>query len=467
MRLNLPLLVFFLILTLSACTHKRLINAGDDYLAQGQYQQAVEKYQRALTNKPDDKKTLQKFNQANTLFENWLDTIDNAALQAEQNKEFGKATILYAKLATHRSNTKYKQKQRQLYQKNLNDYGLRVALNIQNPQLNQAFGQVLESVVFVNETSNKPNELTLLFTLDNIKILTNNKTNLKSTEYISHYETILNPEFQELQQVILIIRKEMKELRHSVSELKELKHKQQIQQQLIDKDLQIAQLKINQTNNSNTQFQQLTKQIYYLEIDFIKQEKLIAKTNKRINLLQQDIDIGHNDLDDLFATLQTIEKLIDEPIYSEYQYTVNTITQTASSILNIDSDSHYLGNISRKNTVKIRYSDQYHKTHERIELEANPKKIKTKTQLTQMLYIQVRKQIVIELKKSIMQYQQALIVKANNNSNIKTRLNQWLIAGIISKQGLPRDSVNRIEQQLYSEFGFGGSFNVNALLSSN
>ncbi len=467
MRLNLLLLIILLIALLSGCTHKKLINAGDDYLAQGKYQQAVEKYQRALTNKPNDKKTLVKFNQANTLFQGWLDTLDRAALRAEHNKAFAKATILYAKLAQHRHDVKYRQKQRQFHQKNMNEHGLRISLNIQQSQLHQTFGQALDNIVFVDKTSNKPNELTLSFLLDDVEISINHKAHSKITEYISAYETVINPEFQDIQQHILALRTDVKDLRNILFELKEEKQKQQTQLQLIDKDLQITQLKINQVHNDNTLFQQLTKQTYYLEINFKKQENLIKEINKDIRSLQHDIDINEHNLDDLFVDLQLVPKLMDMPLYSEYEYTVKTLIQTATSVLNINRNNYYLGQVSRKKSVGISYSDQYHKAHKQIELKADPKIIKTKTQLTQMLYAQARKQIKNVIETNIMQYQQALIAKANNSNNIETRLNQWLISGIIRKEGLPQKSANRVEQQLYNEFGQGGRFNINALLSSN
>ena len=62
--MRLPILpsILFLTLLVSGCAHKKLINAGDDYLSQGNYQHAVEKYKKALDEKPKDAKTLLKYN---------------------------------------------------------------------------------------------------------------------------------------------------------------------------------------------------------------------------------------------------------------------------------------------------------------------------------------------------------------------------------------------------------------------
>jgi len=467
MRLNVALLITFLVITLSGCTHKRLITAGDDYLTQGKYQQAVEKYQRALNNKPNDKKTIQKFNQASSLFEHWLDTLENAALLAEQEKLFGKATILYAKLATHRHDIKYKQKQRQFHQRNLEQYGLRIKLNIAQPELSQAFGQTLDNILFIDKSSNKTNELTLSFILDDILFSTKNKANLETVEYISAYETIVNPEFEELQHPINSLQKKVKGLRKSVSRLNKFNDKQRIQYQLIDKDLQIAELKIIRVNHNSAVFRKLTQQIYNLKIDLVKQDKRISQTEKEIKSLQREIDADKRDLDDLYIAIQPIPKLIDVPIYREYQYAINTLTQTATSTLSVNSKSDYLGKISRHLPVNIHYSDLYHKAHKRIELGADPKDIKTRNQLTQMLYAKVRDKIFSVIEQNIKHYQQELIAKANNNKDIAQRLNQWLISGIISKQGLSSPTVNKVQLQLQNEFGQGGRFNINTLLSSN
>jgi len=217
MSFNKATFIIFIALFISGCAHKEFINDGDDYISQGQHQLALEKYQKALKVKPKDVKTQQKVKQAQALFDLWLDKVEIAAVKAENNNSTAKAQLLYAKLAEHRDYLHLKQKQLAMSHYNLDNYGFKLKLDVTEAELNQSLGE-LENYVQLTDSIkfNRINEVALSVSLAKSKFNTTDKSIVRVKEYISSYETIINPDYQEIQHDIVGLREDIKQERNDL-----------------------------------------------------------------------------------------------------------------------------------------------------------------------------------------------------------------------------------------------------------
>jgi len=457
------LVLFFLV---SGCAHKKLVSAGDDYLGQGKYQYAVEKYQKALKEKPNDAKTLDKYNQARALFDTWLNKLEFSAQQAEKNQHLAKAQLLYAKLAKHRNNDFYKDKQLALKQANLNEYGLKIHLTVKQPQLKQVFHQELEHITFINhKANNKPNEIDLSFSLSKATFDLKQRVEMNSEEYISGYETIVNPDYQNIQHDIVDYRADIKESRQQLHALELIANAQNRDLQLVVKDLKIVELTLEKTKVNTSEYYGLIQQEQVLKKQLKKQQQLNDKNVKKIAKIEKKITKKDRRLDDLFHLLEATPELADIAVYSDYQYPITITDQIIKAQLEMQVNGNAGFHKERQYSVQAINQSRSHKAHQRIGLKNKAKKLSSEQQLKQILNTKVRRKILnlISLQKS--EYQQTLISNANISNEIAQKLNLRLIAAIISRKSVPSYTHNQMQQQLKNEFGHGGSFLVDELLN--
>jgi len=468
MRLSIYPTLLVLLFLASGCAHKKLVNAGDDYLTQGNYQYAVEKYQKALKEKPNDVKTLNKYNQAKALFETWLDKLEFSAQQAEKQQYLGKAQLLYAKLAKHRNSDFYKNKQLALKQQNLNDYGLKINLSLKQSQLKQSFHQDFEKITFLKQkASNKANEIDMTFSLSKVKFDLKQQTELINEEYISGYETIVNPDYQNIQHDIVDYRADIKSSRQALHALELVANSQSKELQLVIKDLQITELTLERTKVNTSEYYRLTQQEQSLKKQLKKQQGINEKNLKKVAKAEKKIAKKERRLDELFHHLDATPELADIAIYADYQYPVTITNQIINGQLEMQVRGNSNFNRARQYNVQAINQSKSHKAHQRIGLKNKAKKLKNNLQLKQMLYLQTRRKIVNLIGSQQSEYQQTLISNANISNEIAQKLNLRLIAAMISHKSVPSYTHNQMQQQLKNEFGHGGSFQVDELLNIN
>lgn len=464
MRLTL-LLFIFSVLILSGCADKRYLNAGDKFIEQGQYQQAVLKYQRALVEQPDDKDIIAKLEQAQNLFDIWLDKIELSARQAEENNHFGKAQLLYAKLAKHRNNQSYKQKNRDLRQRNLKDYGLKIKLSIADPQLAQRFNQQLDHISFIqNIAMSAKNEMALTFSLSEIIFDRKDTSQLYSKDYISHYDTVANPDYQYLQESIIAKENAINSLQIDLDELQHVYDSQSNILTLLEKDRQILELTMSQSTAE--EYDRSIPALDVLNNDIQLQQQTTNQIDNDIYNASQSFEQYGMELNSLFQSLQQTSEYSQVAAYSAYEYRVRTVRQLITSqlkkVVNKDVNAIY----EREHLLQIEDSDKYHEAHPTIALSEDPLTLKSQAQLTEDFYTKGREKIITLILSEVDKYQQELIAEANNVSDIGTQLDRWLIAGSISKKGLPSDTNNKVVQQLQAELGLGGTLNISELLNA-
>jgi len=464
MRLLQFLILFLLLLITSGCSHKKLMNAGNDYFSQGQYQKAVEKYQKALLEQPHDEKTLAKLNQAKALFDGWLKQVEFSAQQAEQKHQFAKAQLLYSKLAKHRSDHFYREKLIQLQQRNVTEFGLRVYLDIKQPALSQSFLNKFNHVDFKNKSATsstyKNNEIAMMFSLSDFSVDTSKLKELVSEQYISGYETIVNPAYQDIQDQIVDLRMNIKEVSHKLNKQESLKEMQEMDLLLLEKDLQIALLRLDKINNKNVSSLHLNNEINDLRSLISKQQKSLDKTKKKIAKTVRKMNKYEHKLDAKFHQLEDTPELADIEVYSDYQYTVNITEQVATGGLTMEVESAKNERRQRRFEIAVTHEDKSHRGHKRIALKSDPLILKSNNELKPLVFKEARKKISQLIESEIGLYQQSLLVQANRANNLSEQLNLRLLASIVSQQPLPRYAENKVNQQLNAEFGLGGTFKV-------
>ncbi len=459
-------LIFFLFL--SGCAHRELMNDGDDYISQGHYQLALERYLEALEVKPNDIKTQQKVAQAQRNFNLWLDRISVAAIQAEKDNLPAKAQILYAKLLKHRNNLQYRQKLVALSRKNLDNFGLKVQLIMDEPQLNQSFGELEHFIRFEKTIDHsQSNEMSLAVSLSEIRYTTNDRAEARVAEYISGYEAIINPEYQAVQDEIFALRALIKESSNVLLVNEKQQKVEHTQLQLLSKDIQIKELLLEKAEKNSEEFYQLTRELSELNEQFDSQERRYSKNQKKLRKQIKIISEYEQDLDEYFYELEYLPKLVDVPVYSEYAYQVNISQQTAKAQMQVKRRGFEKAESIRSYQLQAIHQDESHPAFQTIGLQQNPLQLKNKSQLRQIVYTNGRHKLADLVAKELDEHQQRLIIKGNNSAQLTERLEYWLLSGIVSRSGFTRQMRYSINDLLKTEFGHGGYFELEQLIQQN
>lgn len=468
MRLTSLLLLTTLLLLNAGCAHKRLVNAGNDYLDQGQYQNAVEKYQAALSKEPKNKKTQQKLQQANIYFERWLDKLEVAAEVAEQDNNTAKAQLLYAKLAKHRTNAIYRNKALMLQKKNNTKHGLSLFLDIEQPELNSNFSAVLSPITFLQQKP-RTSELTenkkiLSFYLGNSTFNTSKHYKDVSEEYVSHQETITNPEYEDIQHHIDDLRYQIKEDKYAVNDSMRIVTSQEKDLLLIEKDLEISLLQLERLAKNSNQYRALLSKINTLRSKLTNQQSRLSASQRKLSKLQQNFNHNNAELDDLFHILKDTPRLATVDVIDDYVYSVLTTKQTASAQLLKKSFDSANKQTSREHTILISSQDESHSAHKLIALNEDPLELKSRSALTQQLYKATRKKVIELIKEEALLYQSTLLNQAKVATSTAQQFEYQLLAAIVTGKLMPNSDRSQLVQRLTSEFGVAGNFELEELL---
>lgn len=465
-------LILPLFLLLSGCAHKELLNDGDDYIVQGQYQLALEKYQKALDVKPKDVKTKQKVAQAQRNFDLWLDQIAAAAIQAEHDNLPAKAQLLYAKLAKHRNTLHYRQKQLQLAKQNADEFGLKVELNNTLPQLNQSYDELAGYISFIDKADgNKRSEISFSVTLSDTRFSTTSNKVSRRKEYISGYETIVNPDYQALQHDIVDLREVIKQTRNDLAVNEKQQQVEYTQLQLLLKDQQITELLLDKAIKNSKEYYRLAGELSELKQGVTSHQNRYNKNQKKLKKQTKKLAKYEHQLDDYFHALGEIPELVDVPLYSDYPYQVTITQQSAKAQMQVTTQrfrqTASQTESSRQYPLIGTYRDESHPAFEQIALQQNPLKLKSKEQLSQILYTVGRKKLRELMTAELDTYQQALINQGNNSAQLSERLENWLLSGIVSQDGFSYQVQTKLNDQLMTEFGHGGYFEFTRLLKQD
>jgi len=448
-------LVIIGLLTLSGCTHQNLIDAGQQLMAQQQFELAVAKFSAAAKEEPNNVKTAQQLALAKTQLTNWAVNLEQQAKMAEQSQQLEKALLLYGKVfqITHSptANSRYKTLHQKLRAQSVLDVSLsNKGLKIRPQQVSEVDGLLLSSKRYARVL--KFSQSSPIFDIVQ-------STTTMQTQYVSGSQTIINPELIKLQDAIAHNEEQEHDTDDSIDYLsrkvRQLQHKKNtLKSQTSSLMAQLTASNLNAGQKSQLQ-QRLAAANYSL-----------AQTNNQMQDRQHSLSalrkLDRRQLEETNALAHDLAYLsptVQVAVYSDYHYQVQHQTNSLAATLYLTINKQI-----RPASIRTESTDQGHTAHPTIELAHDPMILSNRNQLAALLNQQrdlAVKGLLTELvdERKLDYYQQA-----QQAINSDKRLALLIKHGLVTRSGANKQVSEQIKQMLILEYGNGGEFTINKLL---
>lgn len=440
---------------LNGCAHQNLFNDGQQLMTQQRAELALEKFQAAQRERPDDERTALAIKQAQTALSQWSDKLYTSAQQAQQSQQDAKALLLYAKVFQLTKNDDANRQYKYLYNKLRKQSVIKVNLTSHSAGID---GATIESVDgLVLDTS--PQALPLKFAQSNPIFEIQQSSQIHQTQYISGTQLVANPELVDLQHALSRnqhryrdVQREIKHQRRSSFQLDGKLSQEQRNKQTIEAQLLVSNLSPDKRAKLDHSLQQAQSSINRLE------NKLRSSNNELRDLRQDAREYSHQ-TNELAHQLAHTPATAEVPIYANYEYRVeqqvNSLTATLYMTIN--------GQVRPAN-ITAESKDQSHPAHPTINLAANPMVVDGKPALMPVLdnqRVPVARRLLSEF---IDETKLGYFYQAQQAIDIDDKFSLLIKHGLITQQGATIDATIKIKQRLILEFGQVGEFNVNELL---
>lgn len=461
--------LFIAALILSGCAHKQLIDDGEQYQQAGRFEQAVKSYQQALSIKPNDKKTQQKLTTAQQALNLWLDKIYSAAQQAQSQNLPGRAMLLYSKIAQLRADqnaiAQYKKLHQQLIKQS------RYHLHAQGPsQFGDQFAARINNVI-INRNNNPTanNHFTLNATISQPQFKTQSTQQVVTQSYISGYQTVANPQFHQLQHDIAHNREQLEQYQANYNnKLAEADHAH-LALITVEKDLEIARLRLNQTDPNTSNYNYWRNEINRLSHIVDDKKHHYDDIRHQLDAINHQLEENRQQIDSALNELSYIEPTVEQPIHANHSYEVEQVTRTATGKLKVAFTGHKQSlfgnkNLRRSKTITASDSDQGHQQQPLLDLAFNDIALQSDQQISRQFYANAKAQARIAIEQHLNDYRSHLREQANQATGIDAQLEAGVIYGLSGSDGVDKPTANNMKNQLTQEFGIAGEFNINQLL---
>jgi len=456
------LLIFLWVtLILSGCAHQNLMEDGEKFLQQGRYELAVQKYQRAVALSPQDEESQRMLKQAQKLYQGWLQTVIQAARKAEQSGLQGKALVLYAKAASTDYGREYFS-QYQSMQQNL--WSKSQFFVVLTPKQQLVDIQQLEDVLGVKTvkalTGQSLNQATLDFNLVKQGLDIDGSRETRTTRYISGQEKVDNPKFLDLQTKIEKTRGRLAKYESDIAPIRAKISQKDQASQLLNKDLQIIELRLQHEAENSNYYQQLQQKRQAVVSKITKIQNEIKRLQNQKIRIEGYLDSTQTQLNNFLNALSYMKPTVLQDVYSDYAYPVKLTTQTAWGLLQI--------NINHKKSqieVNVKDTTESYSAQPIIGLEAKPSVIKSKAHMEQMLQQELSQEALKQVQRLVSGFRSNLLREAKNQSNVNKKFENWVLYGLSGDKKMNPAILENMLSQLRLEFGQGGEFDILRLLN--
>ena len=465
--------LFIAVLTLSGCAHKQLIDDGEQHQQTGRYEQAINSYKQALKIKPNDKKTQQKLAIAQQALDVWLDNLHDAAQQAQAQNLPGRAMLLYSKIAQLRVDEATGQSAIQHY-KTLHQQLIkqsRYHLYAQGPsQFGEQFAARISDVIITNDEYNGGNNyFSLNAAISQPQFNTSSEYKTVTQSYISGYETVANPKFHDLQSEIAHNREQLEHYQADYNDKHAQADHAHLQLVTVEKDLEIARLRLNQTNPNSSNYSYWRNEINRLSHIADDKKHYYDDIRHQLDAINHQMDENRQHIDNALNELSYINPTVEQPIHAEHNYEVEQVTRVATGKLTVDfkGDNHSLfgnKNLQRRKTINASHSDEGHQEQPILKLAFNDISLKSDQQISRQYYANGKEQARVAIKQHLNDYRRHLREQANQVAGIDEQLEAAIIYGLSGSDGVDRPTATNMKNQLIQEFGIAGEFDINKLL---
>ena len=446
--------LFFTIIFLSSCAHTKIVNQGDTYAEQGRYELAMAQYDQALQLKPRRNDTRDKFNQAQLALQQWLQTINDAADEAYDRNQKGRALVLYGKVLAAqgpRENPQAETRFQELH-KALSEQSL---LMVKASYPVPVFGQNLETgiddiIPMPDDYTGLPNQREYSFSLEEFDEEIVEWDEEYIGEYISGSEIVENPEIDHLQNRIYRINREIKELRR---DRKKYKHR------IKDAEHKIAQIEKDRNDNQGP----LTEEEYK---ELKKENKELKQAKEQLHRakgkLRKTIDKIEDQEDRLYRTTRHLAETpatITVDVYSPHSYFVTHSAYTLKGEVRITT-----ANGTQVLPLEVVDKDSYHDAQPLLDLDADPLIHISPKALNAELHASARAVVRNFIRDEVREYRANLLTSAQRAIGLDSRFEKLVSYGLSGRNGVSKRVANQMEEELQADYGAAGEFPINKLL---
>lgn len=442
------------VLFLSGCAHQNYMEEGQKFAQSNQYEAAVQQFELALNEEPDNEATKNQLANAQHQLSAWATALDPIADQSLQNNQLGKALLLYGKSAqitkSQHAVTRYKE----VYEKLRGNSIIKAKVLTNSVGLNDQTLSAIDGITF----SSNPN-IKLGFAQSNPIFEIQQSTQDAVTQYISGTQLIANPELVELQHELQSVRNDRHSYERRISNLRSETNSERSHVQQLSGQLQRVEMSMSATNLSPTQQSNYNQQASNLRSQLSNAKSSERSLASDLNDATRSYNRLSEKMHHLASDLSLTPAVVEVPVYSDYVYQEFTQTNSLNGVLYLNIDK-----VTRTASVAVSSSDTSHPAHPTIDLAANAMSVLSQQQLMPQ-YNQERYNIGLRLiNELIAEHKASFLYQAQDSANLERKMTLLVQHGLVTHKGASENGALILKEMLISEFGQGGIFNINELL---
>jgi len=440
---------------MSGCAHRNLVDAGQQFMMQQQFELAVERFSAAAKEQPDNEDTAQQLARAKAQLNNWAANLEQQANLAETKQQSEKALLLYGKVVQLTRSPTANEHYKALYQQLRTDSMLVASLSSEGIDINPQLIHQTDGLLLSQETV----ATTLKFSQSNPIFEIQQSTKTLQTQYISGSQMIANPELVKLQHELSQKQHQQQDTNSKINRLARRVRQLQSTQHDLDLSKNSVEMALAASGLATAQRAQLDQRLTSINSSLSRTNHQLSEQQHTVTDLKRQQSQRRQKTNTLAHDLAHVSPVVEVPVYSDYQYPVQQQTNSLTSTLYLT-----VNNQIRPANISVESTDQSHPDHPTIGLANNPMVVSTQQQLTPLL-IQQRDNVVrrllgelVDEKKLGFYYQSQQAISSDD------KLALLIKHGLMTTQGPIAQARDTIQNILILEYGRGGEFDINKLL---
>jgi len=449
-----PVFMASLLLLLSGCAHQNYMEEGQKFSQSNQYEAAVEQFNLALNEEPEDLATQKQLENSKQQLNQWARALEPKADAAFRNDNLGKALLLYGKSAQITKNSHSVKRYKTIYATLRNQSMITANIIPNKLGINN---NTLGSIDGIK--ANKSAKTSLSFAQSNPIFEIQQSTQEAVTQYISGSQLIANPELVDLQHQLQDLRNQRRAYGQDISNLRRDANDERSHVQNLSRQLQRTEMSLAATNLSNAQLNTYNQQAANLRNQLSSAKRNEKSVAHHLNQAQRSFNSVSDNFHHLSEDLSITPAVVEIPVYSDYVHQEFSQTNTLSGVVYLK-----VNNVTRTAAVSVASSDTSHPAHPTIDLTANPLAVLSQQQLTPQ-YNTERFNIGLRLiNELIAEHKASYLYKAQDATNLENKMTLLVQHGLITHAPAASNATKNLSDMLIVEFGRGGIFNINQLL---
>lgn len=449
-------LLLVIAITLSGCAHQRFTKNANNHLQQGHYELAIQEFEKALNLKPDNQENQANYQMAREYMDIWLDSVKRAADKAYANNEPGKAMLLYGKLAEMRKDSESLERYQSLSTMLIQQHQLRVSLEF-DPMV--FGGDFARDIPGLEDVPAGPYDNTVSLQLENYQSKITHEDKVFSRDHLSGTETVTNPEYLNIQDVIHHQRAQVQQAQDEYQRYRKRYRKLEQRRDRAQKAVHQTAKELDELEEGTEAFDITKKALEDKRGNLAELAGKLAKSAPKLNRYDRRYHRAEKELTGLYEQLSLVAPTVQQDVYSKYHYDLGVLTQNTNAELLYS----YAGKVQTF-PIAFSYSDVEHNAHPTIDLAEKDAVLKSEEQLRNRIDGEARVMAREALVAAVDGHRQSLLIAADQAASPSSRLEYWVAYSLAGDKSSNPEVEANIRRHLHVELGDTGEFSVERLI---